>query len=186
MPTLIGYALVNTSIRTPLYEAAQFALYQLRQTGMLAAGVRVATNSLLFLAPAHRGQALMPALSAQLHRQLAGRYDVLYATVHRQNLRRMRYHQREGYQPVAEESEWVCFLQPIIASASLPVLPASLRLRPGHPADAPALHVLNQQWTRTARGDNLAEGFLTTLYTVAEYETLCAAGEVAVLEEGSS
>ncbi|MDO7886645.1 hypothetical protein [Hymenobacter cheonanensis] len=42
-------------------------------------------------------------------------------------------------------------------------------------------HALNQQWTRAIRGDNLAEGFLTTLYSVADHQVLCAAVEVAVL-----
>ena len=182
MPTLIGYALVNTRIRTPLYEAAQRTLHQLRQGGQLAAEARVALNSQLCLAPSHRGQGLMPALSVQLHQQLAPRYDVLYATVHRQNPRSMRYHQREGYRPVAEDPERVCFLQPIRADAPLPDLPSGLVVRPGHSTDAPALHALNQQWTRAMRGPNLAEGFLTTLYSVADYEVICAAGEVAVLE----
>ena len=182
MPSILGYALVNTRIRTPLYEAAQRTLHQLRQAGQLAAEARVALNSQLCLAPDHRGQGLMPALTAQLHRQLAPRYDVLYATVHRQNPRSLRYHQREGYQPVAEDPERVCFLQSIRADAPLPALPTGLRLRPGHPSDAPALHALNQQWTRAMRGNNLAEGFLTTLYSEADYEAMCAAGEVVVLE----
>jgi hypothetical protein len=186
MPQLIGYALSNNCIATSLGTHAQELLVALQRTGQLAPQARVALSSQLCLLEEHRGRGLMPALVAQLLVQLALRYDYLYATVHHLNERSRRYHQREGYQQVAADAGRLTFLKSINDTPTFAPLPAYLRLRPGTPADAPALYTLSQQWTRATRGDNLAEGFLTTLYSVADYEALCAADEVAVLEDRSS
>ena len=182
MAQLIGYALVNTCITTPLIDEAHRLLQQLRQAGQLGSDVRVALNSQLCLAVAYRGRGLMPGLVAQLSQQLAPRYEALYATVHRQNARSMRYHRREGYRQVAETPERVCFLRPITVDERPSELLAGLRLRAALPADAPALHTLNHAWTRATRGENLAEGFLTTVYSEAQFQFIIAAGEIAVAE----
>jgi GNAT superfamily N-acetyltransferase len=144
MSMLVGYALVNNCIRTPLYERAQELLQHLRQTGQLTVEARVASNSLVCLAPTYQGKGLMPLLLAQLNQQLASHYDVLYATVHRSNLRSMRYHQREGYQQIGQDAARVYFLKAINAEQTGPVLSPGVCLRPGRLTDVAALHDLNR------------------------------------------
>ena len=122
----------------------------------------------------------MPTLLGQLLHQLTPHYDYLYATVHRFNERSHRFHLRQGYRLVAADAERLHLLKPIVSSQSPYLLPQGLSVRLGIPADAEAAHMLNKQWMRALRAD-LANGFLTTVYSVAEFQILCAAGEVAVL-----
>ena len=183
MPTLLGYALLNTCLPTPLLARAQGIVAGLVAGEQLAPAARVGLCSQLCLDAAHQGRGLMPALLTQLSGQVAGRYHWLYASVQRANARSLRFHEREGYRPVKEDADRVTFLRPVPAVAPAPLpLPAGYRVRAGRPADAAALAALNAAWHREARAGQLTGGFLTTLLTEVEFNALIAAGEVAVVE----
>jgi hypothetical protein len=182
MSTLLGYALVNNCIPTPLTSHARAVLAELQSSGQLDSAARVALCSQLCLAEAHQGHGLMPALLAQLLRQLASRYDYLHAIVHHLNERSLRFHLRQGYQLIRTDAERFTLLKSTAPSQPLVPLPHGLSVHPGTSVHAQAAHALNQQWLRTVRAD-LANGFLTTTYSVAEFQILCATGEMAVLSQ---
>ena len=129
----------------------------------------------------------MPWVYGQLYRQVADRYDLYFATILRSNLPSLRYHVREGYTLVAEDADKQYFINDILKkAAALPAadtVPSSYCVRPARPSDAPGLHALNQRWSRAALGDQLADGFLTTLYSEDDFQIIIATNEIAVIEQ---
>lgn len=187
MAHLVGWALVNARIKTPLYARTYAKITELQAAGAIPAAARVCVGQKC-LDDCCRGLGLIEAATLQLHRQVAARFDVYFATVLRANLRSLRslrYHER-AYIQVAEDDEKVYFIRHISADAPGPAeasLPAAYAVRPGRLADCADLRALNLKWARATRGDNLADGFLTTLYSEDDFQTIIAANEIAVIEQ---
>ena len=184
MAHLVGWALVNARIKTPLYARTYAKIAELQAAGAIPAAARVCVGQKC-LDDCCRGLGLIEAATLQLHRQVAARFDVYFATVLRANLRSLSYHER-AYIQVAEDDEKVYFIRHISADAPGPAeasLPVAYAIRPGRLADCADLRALNLKWARATRGDNLADGFLTTLYSADDFQTIIAANEIAVIEQ---
>ena len=59
-------------------------------------------------------------------------------------------------------------------------LAAPYHVRPGRPEDATALEALNLKWAYANRNGDLAQGFLLSLYSEADFGAIIAAREIAV------
>ena len=185
MAQIVGWALVNSQLKTALYYRTQEKIASLRAAGLLPAAARVCVGQIC-LDSSHRGKGLMPWVYGQLYRQLAERYDLYFATILRSNLPSLRYHVREGYTLVAEDAEKQYFTDDIPHKAAMlpssATIPVPYRVRQGQPTDAAHLHALNQRWSRAALGDDLAGGFLTTVYSEEEFRAIIAVNEIAIIE----
>ena len=78
------------------------------------------------------------------------------------------------------------FTFPVVQGAQqLPpaeTLAAPYLVRSGRPEDATALEALNLKWAYANRTGDLAQGFLLSLYSKANFGAIIAAREIAVLE----
>ena len=169
MTSIVGWALVNSQVTSaPYYEAAHAKIQALKRAGILSAAARVGIGSRCLDTP-HRGRGLLAALRGQLYRQVAPALDLYFATIMHQNGPSVRYHQREGYTPVAQDADKTYFTFPVAQGAQqLPpaaALAAPYLVRPGRPEGAAALGTLNQKWAYTARNTDMAHGFLMSVYS---------------------
>ena len=178
--------MVNSQvISAPFYEESQAKIRALKRAGVLPAAARVGIGSRCLDAP-HRGRGLLAALRGQLYRQVAPTLDLYFATIRHSNGPSLRYHEREGYRPVARDADKTYFTFPVAQGAQqLPpaeALAAPYLVRPGRPEDATALEALNLKWAYLARNTDVAQGFLMSVYSEADFEAIIAAHEIAVLE----
>jgi hypothetical protein len=133
MSHILGYALASNFVATPLFESTQRLVHELCKGGTapLQADRQVALNSQLCLAASRRGQGLLTSLLAQLNYQLAPHYDWPYATIHRRNLRSLRFHGRQGYQYVTEDAERISFIKQVEPAIAMPSFSAGVIVRSG-------------------------------------------------------
>jgi GNAT superfamily N-acetyltransferase len=98
-----GYYLVNPRSSDPAVSLHRNKVEQLLRDGLIPTGARVALGSQALLDSSLQGRGIRQMLLAHLVKHLTGRYDLLFATIPKDNTRAFRAHTGDGWQIIDED-----------------------------------------------------------------------------------
>ncbi|MDO7886652.1 hypothetical protein [Hymenobacter cheonanensis] len=115
---VVGYYLLNTVSTDGVLATHHQAVETLRQQGQLAPTDRVGTGAQACIDLPYQGTGLRQRLLQQLLKQVAGRFDYLFATIAKENTKAFRAHTGDGWQVRGENNQLYYVVLPV---SQLPV-----------------------------------------------------------------
>jgi hypothetical protein len=185
---IIGWSLVNSCIETLHSLAIKGMIVWLKKNELIPVNSKVALGQ-KFLDKAYRGKGIMDLAILIQDEITFSKFDTYLSTVQKTNKPSKFFVQKNHFQEIYEDEIRYYFIKPITerkiaVKQSVYVKNGdstlSVTIRPGAAGDEVELHELNKRWLKEALPD-LSAGFLTTLYSIADFREMIRLQEIVVV-----
>ncbi|MDB5025410.1 MAG: hypothetical protein JWP78_3165 [Mucilaginibacter sp.] len=185
---LIGWSLINSSIKTPHFLKMQKMILLFKEQGLIPINAKVALGQ-KYLDYEYRGKGIMDLATIIQEELTFSNFEIYLSTVQKFNKRSEFFFKKNSFQQIYQDNVRY-YLTKAIVKRGISVYQSLLigngssatkvMIRPGEAGDEFQLHELNKKRLKENLTD-LSQGFLTSLYTASDFRQMINLQEIIVI-----